>query len=94
MCTDQVAQPIDPDAIAYAWQQVVRQILDLIAAGTWPPGRRIPSEADLAYSFQVARVTVRKGLAWLVEQGVVVAQQGRGTFVASDLPDPLPDPPA
>jgi DNA-binding GntR family transcriptional regulator len=89
-----VVQPVDPDAVAYAWQQVARQILDLIAAGTWPPGRRIPSEADLAYSFEVARVTVRKGLSWLADHEVVVAQQGRGTFVAPALPDPLPDPPA
>lgn len=84
---------MNPDAATYAWQQIVRQILDLVAAGTWPAGRRILSEDDLGYGFQASRGTVRKALSWLTEQGVVVARQGRGTFVADPVPHPLPDPP-
>jgi GntR family transcriptional regulator len=87
-------QPVDQDAPAYAWQQIVRQILGLVAAGTWPAGRRIPSEGDLGYGFQVARGTLRKATEWLAERGIIVTRRGRGTFIADPLPDPLPEPPA
>lgn len=88
-----MVQPVDPDSSDYAWQQAVRQVLALIEAGTWPPGRRIPAEGDLGHSLEIARGTVRKALAWLADHGVVVARPGRGTYVADPLPEPLPAPP-
>lgn len=86
-------EPVDKDAATYAWQQIVRQILALIADGTWPAGSRMPSEGDLGHELDAARGTVRKALAWLAEYGVIVTRPGRGTFVADPLPTPLPDPP-
>lgn len=84
---------MDPDAFGLVWHQVARQILALIADGTYRAGQRLPSETDLAQQFGVARLTVRRAIAWLVEQGVLAVFPGRGTFVAVELPDPLPGPP-
>lgn len=85
-------EPVE-DAALYAWQQVVRQVLGLIAAGEWPAGRRIPSEPHLMHGFAVARGTLRKATDWLGDRGVIVRRQGRGSFIADPLPDPLPEPP-
>lgn len=84
---------MDPDAFGLVWHQIARQLLALISDGTYRPGQRLPSEIDLAQQFGAARLTVRRAIAWLSEAGVVAVFPGRGTFVAVELPDPLPDPP-
>lgn len=54
-----------------------------INTGKLTPGERIPTIDTLARNFGVARVTVRQAVAVLIDEGLVVAQQGRGTFVAA-----------
>lgn len=54
------------------------QILD----GKLQPGDRLPSEAELAASHGVSRITVRNALGALQGAGLIVRQQGRGAFVA------------
>ena len=61
------------------------QLADLlrrrIARGVWRIGDRLPTLDDLVREFDVARVTVRQAVELLAREGLVVAQQGRGTFV-------------
>lgn len=45
------------------------------------PGQSIPTETDLQSRFEVSRITVRKAIDDLVTEGLLVRQQGRGTFV-------------
>lgn len=45
------------------------------------PGQAIPPEPELEARFQVSRITVRKAIDDLVIEGLLVRQQGRGTFV-------------
>ena len=52
-----------------------------ISDGELQPGERLPSEHQLISEFQVSRITVRRAIANLVHQGLVVSQQGRGVFV-------------
>ena len=52
-----------------------------IEQGDYPPGAQLPSEYQLMAEFAVSRITVRRAIANLVQQGLVVAQQGRGVFV-------------
>ena len=61
--------------------QVERRIEDLVLRGRYKAGDRIPPEADLVASLGVSRVTVRAGLARLVERGVLERRQGSGTFL-------------
>ena len=49
--------------------QVERRIEDLLLQGRYKAGDRIPPEAELVGSLGVSRVTVRAGLARLVERG-------------------------
>lgn len=63
------------------YEQMKRNIQD----GAWPPGSKLPSESELIESFQVSRVSVRSAVQRLRGLGIVVTQQGRGTFVIDDL---------
>jgi DNA-binding transcriptional regulator YhcF (GntR family) len=49
------------------------------------PTSRLPSEQALGDEvYGVARATVRRAIASLVEQGLVVVVHGRGTFVTAE----------
>lgn len=69
--------------------QIARQVRALVADGTWPTHYRLPSEPTLAGELGVNRGTVRKALATLVDEHVLVTVRGRGTFVASHAVEPL-----
>src|SRR5690606_27922299 len=51
-----------------------------------------PSERALASEFGVCHLTVRKGLAMLVEEGLIDRQVGQGTFVADAKKSPAMEP--
>lgn len=53
----------------------------LITTGELTPGDKLPSERELARRFQTARNTAREGVRLLIEEGLVVAQHGRGVFM-------------
>lgn len=65
------------------------QISELLArqirAGHWRVGERLPTEADLAGSMDVAVGTLRKALAVLETEGVLERIQGSGTYVRGGL---------
>ncbi len=64
------------------YQQLMLRLKNDIIAGVYPPGGRIPSEQLLCETYGVSRVTVRKALLDLVQEGLLVRRQGKGTFVA------------
>ena len=73
-----------------AWRQIADAVRDEIAAGVFSAGERMPTEAELALRFGVNRHTLRRALAALAADGLVRADQGRGTFVAErPLPYPI-----
>ena len=53
-----------------------------IAAGLTAPSERLPSERDLCDRLNVSRLTLRRALKLLVEDGLVESAPGRGWFVA------------
>jgi len=65
------------------WRQIADAIRLDIVGGKLANGDRLPTEALLAARFSANRHTVRRALAVLAEEGVVAAEQGRGTFVRS-----------
>ncbi|MGW5816652.1 GntR family transcriptional regulator [Streptomyces noursei] len=72
----------DPRSPHAPYMRVLDALTADIKAGTLRPGDRIPSEAELCERFKVARETARRAVRVLREQGVVVTEWGKGSFVA------------
>lgn len=60
------------------YRQVERRIEDLLLHGRYKAGDRISPEVELVGSLGVSRVTVRAGLARLVDRGVLERRRGAG----------------
>jgi GntR family transcriptional regulator len=65
------------------YAQLAELFRQRIVRGTWDAGTRLPSLDELTKEFDVARVTVRQAVDLLERDGLVSAQQGRGTFVTA-----------
>ncbi|MBI1757826.1 MAG: GntR family transcriptional regulator [Actinobacteria bacterium] len=57
-----------------------------IEARTFRPGDRLPSERELAATYQTARNTAREAIGLLQAEGLVDVQHGRGAFVRRQAP--------
>jgi len=62
--------------------QMIDQIKLKILAGDWPQGRALPSIRELAAATHVSVITVKRAYLELEREGLIVTQQGRGSFVA------------
>jgi DNA-binding GntR family transcriptional regulator len=76
------ADRIDHDGPRFVWQQIADDIAADVRSGVLPANSRLPSEQALADEvYGVARATVRRAIASLVEEDLLVVVHGRGTFV-------------
>jgi GntR family transcriptional regulator len=62
--------------------QIRRMLQRQITDGSYRPGEPFPTERELGERFRVSRTTVREAVVGLVDDGFLVRQQGKGTFVA------------
>ncbi|MFD0070215.1 GntR family transcriptional regulator [Streptomyces sp. NPDC059944] len=67
-----------------AYEQVADDLRRRIASGVLKPGQRLDGNARMADHYGVAAMTIRHALDILRREQLIVSQQGRGTFVASD----------
>ena len=74
--------PLEKGSQNPLYQQLMRRLKNDVTAGVYPAGGRIPSEQALCDLYGVSRVTVRKAMLDLVQEGLLVRRQGKGTFVA------------
>lgn len=68
------------------YEQLYRHLVACIADGRLPAETQIPPERDLADLAQVSRVTVRKAVEQLVQDGQLDQRRGAGTFVRVPKP--------
>ena len=68
--------------------QLARNLRDHIASGGIDPGNALPSERDLSEMTGLSRVTIRKGIAQLIDEGVLLRKQGSGTYVTRRIETP------
>jgi GntR family transcriptional regulator len=52
----------------------------------YPPGHQIPTEEAIGQTYSLSRVTVRRAIQTLVDQGMLIRRQGKGTFLAQPRP--------
>ena len=74
---------IQPGSELPVYRQIMRQVVDAIAAGRLAAGDRIPSHRELSEQLVVAPLTVKKAYDELEVLGYLETQRGRGTFVTS-----------
>lgn len=84
-----VEMTLDPDLATPLYHQLARQLGDAIEAGAWQAGEALPSERALAGMLEVSRITARKALERLAEQGLIRRTHGSGTFIAPRFNQPL-----
>lgn len=61
--------------------QLVRYLAAIIRAGELPPEMQLPPERTLAELADVSRVTIRKAMGALADEGLLDQRRGSGTFV-------------
>lgn len=69
------------DAITPLYVQLMEELETSIRNGVYKPGDKIMTEAEMAKEYGVSLITVHKAVGSLMEKGLVVRKQGKGTFV-------------
>lgn len=74
---------LDPDSTQPLYQQLQRALREAIEKRLISVDEALPAERQLAEELQVSRITVRKAIEGLVEEGLLVRRQGAGNFVSA-----------
>lgn len=72
---------LDEESLTPLYQQAMEEIKKSINNGSYNTGDKIPSEAELSEMFAVSRITVRRAVEELVDEGILTKKQGKGTYV-------------
>jgi GntR family transcriptional regulator len=64
------------------YYQLKEKLTQIILQGELVPGALLPSERELSDRYGISRMTVRQALGEMVKEGLLVREQGKGTFVA------------
>jgi DNA-binding FadR family transcriptional regulator len=68
------------------YEQIARKLAKAISTGEYAVGQRLPSERDLAQTFDVSRPTVREAIVALELDGLVEVRLGSGVYVTHQEP--------
>jgi GntR family transcriptional regulator, N-acetylglucosamine utilization regulator len=79
----QVLPQLDESSAQPLYQQLQRALRGAIENGIIGPEDALPPERDLAEMLKVSRITVRKAIDELVDEGLLIRKQGSGTFVSN-----------
>jgi GntR family transcriptional regulator, frlABCD operon transcriptional regulator len=63
------------------YEQVKVKIKSMIANGELVPGKRLPNEKELCETFNTSRITIRRAMKELSDEGVIEIIHGKGSFV-------------
>lgn len=80
-----VWHPLDRSNPTPLYQQLRRSMRDAIEQDRLSADDALPAERDIAIDLGVSRITVRKAIDGLVEEGLLDRRHGAGTFVASRI---------
>ncbi|MFB9441569.1 GntR family transcriptional regulator [Dactylosporangium vinaceum] len=64
------------------YRHIAADLARKIRTGAYSPGEALPSQRDLSTAYGVTLMTLRQALRQLSDEGLIVQQPGRGTFVS------------
>jgi DNA-binding transcriptional regulator YhcF (GntR family) len=76
---------LDPSSGVATYLQIVQQVKEALRLGTIDVGDQLPTVREVVADLAINPNTVAKAYRELEREGLVVARQGRGTFVSSTL---------
>lgn len=68
------------------YMQLRQRLTDGVNQGLLKVGNPLPPEREIATITEMSRVTVRKAIQSLADDGVIIQRQGSGSFIASSAP--------
>ena len=80
---------LDPDDPRPPYLQVANLLRAAILTKKFTAGERLPSQAELADRYDVARMTIQQALRVLREENLIVSRQGSGVFVRERTARPV-----
>ena len=89
MSQPQLEFKIDASDNSPLYMQIARKLTDDVRNGLYRVDQALPSERLLSELLDVSRVTARKAIDQLVEQGLVVRRRGSGNYIAPRIEQPL-----
>lgn len=69
------------DSPVYLYEEIKTNIKEMIKTKNMQAGSRIPNETELCELFNVSRITIRRAIKELIDEGVLEVIRGKGTFV-------------
>ena len=73
---------VDKTSPIPAYFQIYQYIKNKISTNEWQIGMQIPTERELTELFGVSRMTVRHAFNILTQEGIVLREVGKGSFIA------------
>ncbi|TYS50380.1 GntR family transcriptional regulator [Bacillus infantis] len=75
---------LNPSTPQPLYMQIRQMLKNDIQSGKYKPDEQIPTEAELCDIYNVSRITIRKAIEELVNEGTLTRVPRRGTFVTSN----------
>lgn len=72
---------LDKESTVSLYMQLMHVIKEQIHNGTYLEGEQIPTEGELSKMYNISRITIRRAIEELCQQGYLKKIQGKGTFV-------------
>jgi HAD superfamily hydrolase (TIGR01509 family) len=85
---------LDSDDPRPPYLQIAGALRAAIRSQQFAPGERLPSGAELAKTYGVARMTVHQAQKLLKDEGLLITRQGTGVFVRERVREPVPEEPS
>lgn len=69
----------------YKYNEIANTLKERIVNGEYPENSLMPKMETFTHEFKTSRVTVRKAIQRLIDEGIIYTRQGSGTYVYGHL---------
>jgi len=74
---------VDKASFTPLYKQLFYIICQHIQNGTWAPGSQLPTQKDIARTYNVSLIVVKQAWSELINAGIITSQRGSGSVVSA-----------